>query len=58
MRSSGGQFLIAFAIPHFFYHLTSTYGILRNQGVQLAMGDFRAASGRTLLTLLYRLSGR
>jgi hypothetical protein len=40
MRSSGGQFLIAFAIPHFFYHLTSAYGILRNQGVQLTMGDF------------------
>lgn len=40
MRSSGRQFLIAFAIPHFFYHVTTTYGILRNQGVQLTMGDF------------------
>ena len=40
MRSSGGQFLFAFAIPHFFYHVTSAYGILRNQGVQLTMGDF------------------
>jgi hypothetical protein len=40
MRSSGGQFLLAFAIPHFFYHVTSAYGILRNQGVQLTMGDF------------------
>ena len=40
MRSSGSQFLIAFAIPHFFYHVTSAYGILRNQGVQLTMGDF------------------
>jgi uncharacterized protein len=40
MRSSGGQFLIAFAIPHFFYHVTTAYGILRNQGVQLTMGDF------------------
>ncbi len=39
-RSSGGQFLLAFAIPHFFYHVTSAYGILRNQGVQLTMGDF------------------
>lgn len=40
MRSNGSQFLIAFAIPHFFYHVTTAYGILRNQGVQLTMGDF------------------
>ena len=40
MRSSGGHFLIAFAIPHFFYHVTTAYGILRNQGVPLTMGDF------------------
>ena len=40
MRSSGGQFLLAFAIPHFFYHVTTAYSILRNQGVQLTMGDF------------------
>lgn len=40
VRSSGRQFLIAFAIPHFFYHVTSAYSILRNQGVQLTMGDF------------------
>lgn len=40
MRASGSQFLLAFAIPHFFYHVTSAYGILRNQGVQLTMGDF------------------
>jgi hypothetical protein len=39
-RSSGAQFLLAFAIPHFFYHVTTAYGILRNQGVQLTMGDF------------------
>ncbi len=40
MQSSGSQFLLAFAIPHFFYHVTAAYGILRNQGVQLTMGDF------------------
>jgi hypothetical protein len=27
-------------IPHFFYHVTTAYGIMRNQGVQLTMGDF------------------
>ncbi|WP_426747501.1 DUF1993 family protein [Myxococcus faecalis] len=40
VRASGRQFLMAFAIPHFFYHLTTAYGILRNQGVRLTMGDF------------------
>ena len=46
-RSSGGQFLLALAIPHFFYHLTTAYGILRNQGVQLTMGDFLGNWGTT-----------
>jgi hypothetical protein len=40
MHSSGSQFLLAYAIPHFFYHVTTAYGILRNQGVQLTMSDF------------------
>ena len=40
MRPSGGQFLVAYAIPHFYYHVTTAYGILRNQGVPLTMGDF------------------
>ena len=40
MNFSGDQFLREFAIPHFFYHVTSAYGILRNQGVRLTMGDF------------------
>ncbi len=39
-RAGGGRFLVAMAIPHFFYHVTTAYGILRNQGVQLTMGDF------------------
>jgi hypothetical protein len=40
VRSTGAQFLLAFAIPHFFYHVTTAYGIMRNEGVQLTMGDF------------------
>ncbi len=40
LRSSGTQFLLAYAIPHFFYHVTSAYTILRNLGVELTMGDF------------------
>ena len=45
MSFSGGQFLREFAIPHFFYHVTTAYGILRNQGVQLTMGDFLGSWG-------------
>ncbi|HVX41965.1 MAG TPA: DUF1993 domain-containing protein [Gemmatimonadaceae bacterium] len=40
VSSNGGQYLVAFAIPHFFYHVTTAYGILRNEGVPLTMGDF------------------
>ncbi len=40
MRSSGGQFLLAFAIPHFLYHVTTAYGIMRNHVVTLTMGNF------------------
>ena len=40
VQSSGSQFLIAFALPHFFYHVTTAYGIVRNQGVALTMSDF------------------
>ncbi|NPC70491.1 DUF1993 domain-containing protein [Corallococcus exiguus] len=45
MSFSGSQFLIEFAIPHFFYHVTTAYGILRNQGVHLTMGDFLGGKG-------------
>lgn len=37
---SGNQFLLEYAIPHFFYHVSAAYGILRNQAVHLTMGDY------------------
>jgi len=40
LHFSGGEFLREFALPHFFYHLTTAYSILRNRGVELTMGDF------------------
>lgn len=40
VSASGGRFLLAYAIPHFFYHVTTAYDILRSQGVPLTMGDF------------------
>ena len=42
MHSNVRQFLVAFAIPHFFYHVTTAYGILRNQGVPIGKQDFLA----------------
>jgi hypothetical protein len=36
----GDRFLTEFAIPSFFFHLTTAYGILRHQGVPLQKGDF------------------
>ncbi|HEX3597498.1 MAG TPA: DUF1993 domain-containing protein [Polyangiaceae bacterium] len=36
----GDRFLAEFALPSFFFHLTTAYGILRHQGVPLQKGDF------------------
>ncbi len=38
-KFSGGQFLIEFAIPNFFFHVTTAYAILRQEGVPLTKGD-------------------
>jgi len=37
---SGDRFLTEFAIPNFFFHLTTAYAILRHHGVPLQKGDF------------------
>jgi hypothetical protein len=42
---SGGQFLVEFAIPNFFFHMATAYGILRHQGVELTKGDFLGGGG-------------
>ena len=36
----GDLFLIEFALPNFFFHLTLAYAILRKEGVPLEKGDF------------------
>ena len=40
MQFTGDRFLREFAIPTFFFHLTSAYAILRHLGVLLTKGDF------------------
>jgi hypothetical protein len=36
----GDQFVTEYAIPTFFFHLTTAYAILRHEGVPLQKGDF------------------
>jgi len=36
----GDRFLLEFAVPNFFFHLTLAYAILRKEGVPLEKGDF------------------
>src|SRR3954454_8706142 len=39
-RFEGGQYLTGFALPNFFFHVTTAYAILRNAGVSLGKPDF------------------
>ena len=39
-RFAGGEYLAGFALPNFFFHVTTAYAILRNAGVSLGKPDF------------------
>lgn len=39
-RFVGSQYLTGFALPNFFFHATTAYAILRNNGVSLGKPDF------------------
>jgi hypothetical protein len=39
-RFTGSQYLAGFALPNFFFHVTTAYAILRNAGVSLGKPDF------------------
>jgi len=36
----GMQYLLGFAYPNFYFHVTTAYDILRHNGVELGKGDF------------------
>jgi hypothetical protein len=36
----GMQYLLGFALPNFYFHVTTAYDILRHNGVELAKRDF------------------
>ena len=40
MTFTGIDYLLAFALPNFYFHATTTYAILRHNGVELGKGDF------------------
>jgi hypothetical protein len=40
MQFTGDKFLLEFALPHFFFHVTCAYAILRHRGIELKMADF------------------
>lgn len=44
-RFSGREFLAGFAIPNFYFHVTTAYGLLRGAGVKLGKPDFLAHLG-------------
>jgi hypothetical protein len=37
---AGGRYLTGFALPNFFFHVTTAYAILRNAGVSVGKPDF------------------
>lgn len=39
-KSVGEKYLLIWALPNFFFHLTTAYNILRNLGFDLGKGDF------------------
>lgn len=40
MTYRGDRFLTEFAVPGFYFHLVTAYGILRHEGIPLQKGDF------------------
>ncbi len=40
MRFPGEQFLMMYALPNFYFHVTTAYAILRHNGVEIGKGTF------------------
>jgi uncharacterized protein len=43
MTFTGQEFLLYFALPNFYFHITTAYDILRHCGVELSKRDFLGA---------------
>lgn len=44
MTMSGADYLLKFALPNFYFHITTAYDILRQNGVDLGKRDFLAGA--------------
>lgn len=42
-KFTGINYLLQYALPHFFFHVTTAYAILRHNGVELSKGDYIGA---------------
>jgi hypothetical protein len=40
LEFTGRDFLTQFALPNFYFHLTTAYGLLRHKGIQIGKMDF------------------
>jgi hypothetical protein len=40
MKFTGKDFLTGFALPNFFFHVTTAYGLLRHKGIEIGKMDF------------------
>jgi hypothetical protein len=40
MNFSGAQYLAGYALPNFYFHLTTAYNILRHNGLEIGKGDY------------------
>ncbi len=45
MKWKGQDYLTGFALPNFYFHAATAYGILRHNGVELGKRDFLGAAG-------------
>jgi hypothetical protein len=43
MKMKGTDYIFHFALPNFYFHLTTAYGILRHNGVEIGKRDFLGA---------------
>jgi uncharacterized protein len=43
LKSQGANYLMHFALPNFYFHLTTAYDILRSAGVEIGKRDFLGA---------------
>ncbi len=43
-RFSGSAYLLSYGLPHFFFHVTTAYAILRSNGVEVGKKDYIGAN--------------